>query len=113
MATSEDYIAYVMDQLEAARTGLDLWARPMFGEYCVYSGDKPLFFVCDKAVFIKRIECVADLLANADPAAPFPGAKNFVILDIEDVRLASEVVRLLDIHKPMPKPKKKRVKSKE
>ena len=108
MATSEDYINYVMEQLEAARTGLDLWARPMFGEYCVYSGEKPLFFVCDNTVFIKRIECVASLLADAEPKAPFPGAKDFVILDIEDVRLSGEVVRQLHIHKPMPKPKRKK-----
>ena len=110
MATSEDYIDYVMEQLEAARTGLDLWARPMFGEYCVYSGEKPLFFVCDNAVFIKRIECVATLLATADKGEPFPGAKDFVILDIEDTRLTGEVVRQLHLHKPMPKPKKRKAK---
>lgn len=111
MATSPDYIEFVMDCLEAARTGLDLWYRPMFGEYCVYSGEKPLFFVCDNAVFIKRIECVAEPLANAEPRPPFPGAKNFVILDIEDTSLTREVVLLLDRYKPMPKPKKRRVKS--
>ncbi len=107
MATTADYIEFVMERLEATRTGLDLWYRPMFGEYCVYSGEKPLFFVCDNTVFIKRIECVATLLANAEPRPPFPGAKNFVILDIEDTSLAGEVLLLLDKHKPMPKPKKK------
>lgn len=84
----------------------------MFGEYCVYSGEKPLFFVCNNTVFIKRIECVATLLADAELSAPFPGANNFVILDIEDVRLAGEVVRQLDLHKPMPKPKKRKTQSK-
>lgn len=107
MATSADYIEFVLEQLEAARTGLDLWARPMFGEWCVYSGEKPLFFVCDNTVLIKRIECVNELLAQADKGEPWPGAKDFVILDIEDVELAGKVVRQLDLHKPMPKPKKR------
>lgn len=111
MATSEDYIEYVMEQLEAAHTGLDLWARPMFGEYCVYSGDKPLFFVCDNAPLIKRIACVEELLATADKGEPWPGAKDFVILDIDDVALTGKVVRQLDLYKPMPKPKKRRTKS--
>ena len=110
MATSLDYIEFVMERLEAAHTGLDLWYRPMFGEYCVYSGEKPLFIVCDNTVSLKRIECVAELLANADPHIPFPGAKNFVILDIEDSVLTREVVLLLDRYKPMPKPKRRKSK---
>lgn len=108
MATSPDYIEFVMDCLEAAHTGLDLWYRPMFGEYCVYSGEKPLLFVCDNTVFVKRIDCVAEPLATAEPRPPFPGAKDFVILDIEDTSLAGEVLLLLDKYKPMPKPKKRR-----
>ena len=107
MATNQDYIDFVMDQLEAAHTGLDLWARPMFGEWCVYSGEKPLFFVFNNTVFIKRIECVAGLLADAERGEPFPGAKDFVILDIEDVALSGRVVTQLHLHKPMPKPKKR------
>lgn len=110
MATSLDYIEFVIERLEAAHTGLDLWYRPMFGEYCVYSGEKPLFIVCDNTVSLKRIECVAELLANADPHIPFPGAKNFVILDIEDSVLTREVVLLLDRYKPMPKPKRRKSK---
>lgn len=110
MATTPDYIEFVMDSLEAARTGLDLWYRPMFGEYCIYAGEKPLVFVCDNTVFVKIIDCVASLLADAERRPPFPGAKNFVVLDIEDYDLCREVFILLSIHKPMPKPKKRKQK---
>lgn len=108
MATSQDYMEFVMDQMEASRTGLDLWARPMFGEYCVYSGEKPLLFVCNNTAFVKRIECVASLLASAEARAPFPGAKDFVVLDVEDTALMHDVLLALDLHKPMPKPKRRR-----
>lgn len=107
MATSQDYIEFVMEQMEASRTELDLWYRPMFGEYCIYSGEKPLMFVCNNTVFVKRIECVAELLATAEPRPPFPGAKDFVVLDVEDTALMHDVLIELDIHKPMPKPKRR------
>lgn len=96
-----------MDSFEAARTGLDLWYRPMFGEYCVYAGEKPLMFVCDNTVFVKRIECVRELLAEAEERPPFPGAKNFVVLDVEDRELTRQVLLLLERFKPMPKPKRR------
>lgn len=108
MATSQDYIEFVMEQMEASHTGLDLWWRPMFGEYCIYAGEKPLMFVCDNTVFVKRIECVQALLAEAEPRPPFPGAKDFVILDVEDNALLHDVLLQLNRHKPMPKPKKRR-----
>lgn len=108
MATSQDYIEFVMEQMEAARTGLDLWYRPMFGEYCVYAYEKPLMFVCDNTVFVKLIECVAELLANAEMRPPFPGAKDFVVLDMEDTSLVGEVLLQLYAHKPMPKPKRRK-----
>lgn len=108
MATTADYIEFVMDRLEAARTGLDLWYRPMFGEYCVYAGEKPLFLVCDNTVLVKRIECVAELLREAECRPPFPGAKDYVVLDVEEPQLTHDVVVALELHKPMPKPKKRK-----
>ena len=108
MATTLDYIEFVIAQMEAARTGLDLWYRPMFGEYCIYAGEKPLVFVCDNTVFVKRIECVAELLAGAEQRPPFPGAKDFVVLDVEDTSLVGKVLLLLNRYKPMPKPKKRK-----
>lgn len=106
MATSADYMEFVMDQLEMSGCGLQLWYRPLFGEYCIYADEKPLMLVCDNTVFVKRIGCVAELLAEAEGRQPFPGAKGWVVLDVEDSRLTREVVGLLFVHKPMPKPKK-------
>ena len=107
MATTRDYIEFVMECMEAAHTGLDLWYRPMFGEYCIYSGEKPLFLVCDNTPFVKVIECVEEVLSGAESREPFPGAKGHVVLDVEDTALLREVLLLLDSHKPMPKPRKK------
>ncbi len=114
MATSVDYIEFAMERLEAEATGLDLWYRPMFGEYCIYACEKPLFFVCDNTVFVKRLPEVAELLAGCDSGEPYPGAKGWAILDLEgDVQLGT-LLTLLYEFKPMPKPKRrKRVKQNE
>ena len=47
MATTKDYLDYVLERLpepEAAR------CRKMFGEYMVYLNDRPVLLVCDNTV---------------------------------------------------------------
>ena len=56
MATSADYIDYVMDLLFEIR--VELRFRKMFGEYCIYANDKPVMLVCDNTVFIKMLPCI-------------------------------------------------------
>lgn len=108
MATSADYIEFVMDCLEAAHTRLDLWYRPMFGEYCIYAGEKPLLFVCDNTVLIKRLAPLDALLADCESGEPYPGAKGYAILEVDCNPRLGEIILLLNEVKPMPKPKKRR-----
>ena len=111
MATSDDYIEFVMERLESAGTHLEFWYRRMFGEYCIYADEKPLLFVCDNTVFIKRLVELSDLLAHCDSGEPYPGAKGWAILDVECEKRLGEIISLLYKVKPLPKPKKrKRVK---
>ena len=107
MATSKEYADFVCEQV----TGLGaVRSRKMFGEYMVYIDDKPILLVCDNTVFIKMLDCIADLMENAETAAPYDGAKLHYILDIENRELTEEAVnRLLEVI-PVPKPRKKKVK---
>ena len=46
MATSKEYIDFVLEQLE----GIDaISCKKMFGEYLVYISGKPAILVCDNA----------------------------------------------------------------
>lgn len=105
MATTPEFVSYVCDQIR--ETGMVRFKK-MFGEYMVYVDDKPLLLVCDNTVYVKPLECVAALLAAAPLAAPYNGAKEHRVLDIDDARLAGEVVRALLPVVPVPKPKKKK-----
>ena len=105
MATSQDYIEFVCDQVRGVG---DLRYKKMFGEYMVYVNDKPVLLVCDNTVFVKKREEIAGLMEDADVGAPYEGAKEHYILDVEDTELAKKVIGILEPITPLPKPRKKK-----
>ena len=105
MATSADYLAFVLEQLPPL---WDVRSRKMFGEYMVYVNDKPVLLVCDNTVFVKIVPELAALMADAERGLPYEGAKEHYILDIDDNDLARQVVAVLEAVTPLPKPKKKK-----
>ena len=104
MATSESFIEFVCEQVRC--TGY-VRHRKMFGEYMVYINDKPILLVCDNTVFVKQLDCIADLMRGAEKGYPYSGAKEHYILDVENTELAGEVISVLEPITPLPKPKKK------
>ena len=104
MATSREYVDYVCERL--ARFG-DLTMRKMFGEYMVYLNDKPVFLVCDNAVFVKCLDSIASSMRDAPLGAPYEGAKTHYILDIDDSALLDAVVPVLERETPVRRKKSK------
>ncbi len=72
MATSIEFIEYVCEQVSGI--GIVRY-RKMFGEYMVYINDKPILLVCDNTVFVKELECIKELMKDADRGVPYPGSK--------------------------------------
>lgn len=105
MASSLDFVQYACDQIRG--TGVIRY-RKMFGEYMVYVNDKPILLICDDTVYVKPHDCIRDLMSNADRGAPYQGAKEHYILDIDDSLRSREIVTLLEQVTPIPKPRKKK-----
>ena len=104
MATTQDYLAFVLEQLPP------LWeirSKKMFGEYMVYLNDKPILTLCDNTVFVKKLPVLDGIMANAPCGGPYEGAKESYILDIEDRNLTERVLTLAEAATPVPKPRKK------
>jgi len=81
MATSKDFIAYILDQI-----GDDTRARvrAMFGEYALYFDNTVVALVCDASVFLKINENTSVLLGDGyQKGFPYPGAKEWYILDAD------------------------------
>lgn len=105
MASSLDFVQYACDQIRG--TGVIRY-RKMFGEYMVYVNDKPILLICDNTVYVKPHDCIRDLMSNADKGAPYQGAKEHYILDIDNSARSREIVTLLEQVTPVPKPRKKK-----
>ena len=104
MATTPEFIENLLEQLSDVG---ELRSRKAFGEYLVYIDDKFILTVCDNIVYVKKLDCLADLMQNAETGSPYAGAKEHYILDLDDLDFAKRIVRLATDATPLPKPKKK------
>lgn len=104
MATDVGYIDFVCEQILGVG---DIRYRKMFGEYMVYVNEKPLLLVCDNTVYVKKLDCLYDLLKDASVGIPYKGSKEHYILDIDNRELIHEVIVILEDVTPVPKKRKK------
>lgn len=104
MATSKDYIEFVLEQVKDFG---DVTTRKMFGEYMVYFSSKPILLVCDNTEFIKILPDTSKIMENAERGFPYDGAKEHYILDIENRELLEKIIPVLIEITPLPKRKRK------
>ncbi len=105
MASDQEYVDFVVDQIENAG---QITFRKMFGEYGIYSDAKLFALICDNKLFIKPTEAGRKFIRDVVEAPAYPGAKSsFLIGDkIEDREWLSELVRITVKELPEPKPRK-------
>lgn len=103
MATTQEYVEYVCEQLRGAGT---LRYRKMFGEYMIYVNEKPILLVCDNTVYIRKQSEIAERMASAEVGKPYPGAKEHYVLDVDNGELARETVSLAEAATVLPRSKK-------
>ena len=92
MATTAEYIEYVMDQMHDFD---GVRSRKMFGKYMVYINDKPILLVCDNTVMVKKLPAIKELMKDAECAFPYDGAREHYILDLESPQ-AKDVITMLE-----------------
>lgn len=104
MATDRGFIEYVHEQ---AGLGDLLAYRKMFGEYGLYLDGKIVAVAADNRVFLKPTPAGRALLPTVVEAPPYPGAKNWLVIDefLDDTDLLQRVLRATADELPAPKPK--------
>lgn len=105
MATSQEYIEFVCEQLAGIE---NVRYKKMFGEYMVYVNDKPVLLVCDNTVFVKKLPELEEVMSGAECGIPYDGTKEHYILDIENRDLTAKVVEILEQVTPVPKKRTKK-----
>jgi len=110
MASDQDFVDFIVDQLENAG---DITSRKMFGEYAIYCDGKVAALVCDNQLFVKPTQAGRSFIGEVVEAPPYPGAKMSFLIEggFEDREWISELVRITAQELPVPKPKKKKPKT--
>lgn len=104
MACTTDFIGFVCEAL--APLG-EVRARKMMGEYIIYVNGKCVITACDNMAFVKKLPCIADLMADAETGCAYEGAKEGYILDFHDRQKALRVIETLWEGLPFPKSRRR------
>ena len=104
MACSSEFIEFLCRMLTPLG---DVRSRKMMGDYVIYVNEKCVITACDNIAYIKKLPCIADLMADAECGSPYPGAKEAYILDITDSHKTLRIVETIWTTLPFPKSKKK------
>ena len=104
MASSKDYLEYILDQL----SGLDdITYRAMMGEYIIYYRGKIVGGIYDDRFLVKPTKSSIRMMPDADMELPYEGAKEMLLVD--DVENREFLRELLDaMYDELPAPKKRK-----
>lgn len=106
MASSKDYLDYVLEQL----SGLDdVTRRAMMGEYILYYKGKVIGGIYDNRFLVKPTASAKALMPDAPEELPYDGAKPMLLVeDMESRALLAELFNAMEPELPAPKKRKKK-----
>ena len=104
MASSKDYLEYILDQL----SGLDdISYRAMMGEYIIYYRGKVVGGIYDDRFLVKPVKAAIAMMLDADLELPYEGAKEMLL--VEDIENKDFLKELFDsMVEELPTTKKKK-----
>ncbi|MCR5770578.1 MAG: TfoX/Sxy family protein [Butyrivibrio sp.] len=104
MASSKDYLEYVLDQLSSLD---DISYRAMMGEYIIYYQGKIVGGIYDDRFLVKPTKSALDMMPDASRELPYEGAKEMLLVeDIDDRDFLKDLLNAMVDELPAPKKKK-------
>lgn len=103
MACTSEFIDFVCEILSPLG---EVRHRKMMGDYVIYLNEKCVITACDNCAYVKKLDCIAKLMADAETGCPYEGAKECYILDFTDQRKIREIIQTLWHSLPFPQKKK-------
>lgn len=106
MASSKEYLGFILDQL----SGLDgISSRVMMGEYIIYYQGKIAAYICDDRLLVKPVPAAKSLMPNAPMEPPYEGAKDMLFVEnVDDRDFLTTLFQAMFDQLPEPKVKKKK-----
>lgn len=92
MASSADYLSFIMDQLSDA----DVSSRAMMGEYIIYCKGKVIGGIYDDRFLVKPTETALAMMPDAPMQLPYEGAKPMILVDdVENRQFLRQLVEAI------------------
>ena len=100
MASSKEYLDYIMEQLSEAE---DVSFRPMMGEYVLYYRGRVFGGIYDDRFLVKRTKNAAALMPDVLSEIPYDGAKEMLLVDrVENKAFLAELLEAMYDELPAP-----------
>ena len=104
MASSKDYLDFVLEQLSSLD---DITYKAMMGEFIIYFRGKIVGGIYDDRFLVKPTKSAIELMPEASYELPYEGAKEMLLVD--DIDNKEFLVKLLQaMYDELPAPKKKK-----
>ena len=101
MASSKEYLDFIMDQLSDLE---DVTVRAMMGEYIIYYRGKIVGGIYDDRFLVKPVPAAVELMPEAQKELPYEGAKEMLLVDDVDNReFLCNLLRAMYDELPAPK----------
>ncbi|MCI6722601.1 TfoX/Sxy family protein [Treponema porcinum] len=106
MATSKEYIDFILDQLSSLE---GITFRKMMGEYIIYLNEKIAAYACDDRLLVKITPTAQKMLPGAPAEPPYDGAKDMLLVEnVDDREFLANLFTALEPEMTLPKKKKPR-----
>lgn len=92
MATSKDYLAFVLDQLSGLQ---EISHRAMMGEYVLYYRGKVIGGIYDDRVLLKPTKAAEAVIPDAERDIPYDGAKEMLLVDVDDKETLTQLIEAM------------------
>ena len=103
MASSKEYLEYILDQLSELD---DISYRAMMGEYILYYRGKVIGGIYDDRFLVKPVKSAATMMPDAEMELPYEGAKEMLLVDdVENREFLRELMEAMCDELPASKKK--------
>ena len=104
MASSKDYLDFILDQLSGLN---EISCRAMMGEYILYYRGKIFGGIYDDRFLVKPTPSARAMMPDADMELPYEGAKEMLMVDNVDSRdFLTQLLTAMYDELPVPKSKR-------
>lgn len=106
MASSKDYLQFVLEQLSELQ---EITYRAMMGEFIIYYRGKIVGGIYDDRLFVKPVKSAVSYMPTALHELPYEGAKEMLLIDgVDNKAFLTDLFNTMYDELSASKPKKKK-----